>query len=175
LAGALLLSVPALVAMVVVQRVGFFGLLSKIFNLMFRNTWEKLAGSAAILDRAVHAMYRRSTKVLACSFWQLMAWVAGIGEMWLALYFLGHPLPLLEAFMLEALIQASASAAFAVPGALGVQEAGFLLFGHMLGLPNDISAALAVMRRCRDLLLYVPGLIAWQVQEGRWLLRKKKS
>ena len=55
---------------------------------------------------------------------------------------------------------------------LGVQEAGFLVLGHALGLSPDIAAALALMRRCRDLLLYVPGLIAWQVQEGKWLLRR---
>ena len=38
-------------------------------------------------------------------------------EIVIALSYLGHPLPLLDAFMLEALIQASVSAAFVVPGA----------------------------------------------------------
>ncbi|HZI32513.1 MAG TPA: hypothetical protein VFF11_09235, partial [Candidatus Binatia bacterium] len=67
------------------------------------------------------------------------------------------------------------SAAFLVPGALGVQEAGFVLFGHLLGLKPDVAVALAVIRRCRDLLLYAPGLVFWQMQEGRWLLRKKPA
>ena len=102
----------------------------------------------------------------------MIAWFSGIGEIFLALHFLGHPLPLLQCFMIEALIQASSSVAFAVPGALGVQEAGFLLFGHMLGLSSDIAVALAVIRRCRDAIVFVPGLILWQVQEGRWLLKK---
>jgi len=73
--------------------------------------------------------------------------------------------------MIEALIQGSATAAFAVPGALGVQEAGFLVFGGMLGLPAETAAALAVMRRCRDLICYAPALIAWQAHEGKKLLR----
>jgi uncharacterized membrane protein YbhN (UPF0104 family) len=73
--------------------------------------------------------------------------------------------------MIEALIQGAASAAFAVPGALGVQEAGFLVFGGMLGLPPEMAAALAVMRRCRDLICYAPGLIAWQAHEGKRLLK----
>jgi putative membrane protein len=174
LAAGLLVTLPVIAAMTLMQRVGFFGLLDKVFALMFRKQWTKFAGSAARLDRAVHAMYRRKKRILFCGFWQLASWISGTGEVWLALYFLGHPLPFNEAVMIEALVQASASAAFAVPGALGVQEAGFLLFGGMLGLTPDIALALAVIRRCRDLLLFVPGLLVWQVQEGRWLLRSGK-
>lgn len=77
--------------------------------------------------------------------------------------------------MIEALIQGTGSAAFLVPGAIGVQEAGFVLFGSLLGMSHESAAALAVVRRCRDLLLYVPGLIAWQIQEGRWLIGSKES
>ena len=171
----LLLSIPPILAMILVQRAGFFGLLSKLFKAMFRDRFKKFAGSTAALDRAVHTVYRRKARVLVCGFWQLLAWISGVGEIWLALYFLNHPLPLLEAFMMEALIQATASASFVVPGALGVQEAAFLLFGHLLGLSPEIAVALAVIRRCRDLVLYVPGLLLWQVQEGRWLLSKPKS
>ncbi len=175
LAGGLLLSVPIIGGFVAVQRVGFFGLLSKIFALMFRSKWTQFAGSAARLDRAVHTIYRRRWRVIICGFWQFAAWVGGVGEIWLALKFLGHPLSLVECYMVEALIQAASSAAFAVPGALGVQEAAFLVLGHALGLPADIAAALAVIRRCRDLMLYIPGLIVWQVQEGRWLLRGRRG
>ena len=119
-------------------------------------------------------MSRRKARVLFCGLWQFISWVSGSGEIWLALYFLGHTLPLSQAFMIEALIQASSSAAFIIPGALGAQEAGFLVFGGMLGLTPDIAVALAVIRRCRDVILYVPGLIAWQIQEGRWLLRARR-
>jgi putative membrane protein len=170
LALGLLLSAPLIGAMVYVQRVGFFGLLSRLFTLLFRETWKKYAGDARRLDRAVNAMYRRTGRVIFCGVLQWLGWAAGTGEIWLALHFLGHPLPLAETVMIEALIQATSSAAFAVPGALGVQEAGFLLFGGMLGLTPEIAAALAVMRRCRDVLLYVPGLVAWQVGEGRRLV-----
>lgn len=175
LASGVLISLPMIAAMVAVQRLGFFGLLDRIFRLMVRDKWKSFAGSAARLDRAVRLMYRRRGRVLACFFWQFMSWMAGTAEVWLALHFLGHPLGLLECLMIESLIQASSSAAFMVPGALGVQEAGFLLFGRMLGLSPEIAAALAVIRRCRDLLLYVPGLVAWQVQEGRWMLAKGKG
>ena len=153
LAGGLLLSIPPIAGMIIVQRMGFFGLLDRIFNLMIRDKWKKFMGNAASLDRAVHTVYRRRRRVLICTFWQLMAWFLGTGEIWMSLYYLGHTLSLTQCFMIEALIQASASAAFVVPGALGVQEAGFLLFGRMLGLPSETAIAMALIRRCREILL----------------------
>ena len=52
-----------------------------------------------------------------------------------------------------------------MPGGLGVQEGGFILIGGALGLDPSICLALAGARRIRDLLIFVPGLIAWQFAE----------
>lgn len=172
---ALLVSLPLIIALVVVQRIGVFTLLTKLFNFLFRDAWKTFAGNTARLDHAVRTMYKRTDKILICGFWQFVSWVSGTMEIWLALYFMGHTMSLAECFMIESLIQATSSAAFVVPGALGVQEAGFLLFGHLLGLTPEIAAALAIMRRCRDILLYVPGLLFWQFQEGRWLVKEEKA
>ena len=169
---ALVLSTPLIGVLTLVQKLGFFGLLSRLFRAMFREKWAAMAGNAARLDRAVATIYRRRGRAFLCAILQFVAWSLGAGEVWMTLVFLGHPLPFLEAVMIEALIQASASAAFAIPGALGVQEAGFLLVGGMLGLSPGTSTALAVVRRCRDLLCYAPGLIAWQAHEGKRLLRR---
>ncbi|MDD2326024.1 MAG: flippase-like domain-containing protein [Alphaproteobacteria bacterium] len=171
----LLITAPAVGALFTIQKVGLFGLFEKIFGLLLRDKWKKFAGSGAKLDHAVRTMYRRRGKAFACFMWQFASWALCSFEIWLALYYLGHPISLLEAMMIESLIQATSTAAFAVPGALGVQEAGFMLFGSMLGLTPDIAAALAVVRRCRDLILYVPGLLVWQIQESRWLLQARKQ
>jgi uncharacterized membrane protein YbhN (UPF0104 family) len=68
--------------------------------------------------------------------------------------------------VIESLIQAVSSAAFFVPGGLGVQEGGFILIGGALGLDPSTCLALAGARRIRDLLMFVPGLIAWQFVEA---------
>lgn len=168
------MSAPVIGALLLVQRAGFFGLMTKLFTLLFRDKWKNFAGNTARLDHAIRLMYRRRGRALYCGVMQFLAWVACGMEIWLALYYLGHPLPLAECMMIEALIEAVSSAAFIVPGALGVQEAGFLLFGHFLGLTPEIAAALALVRRCRDLMLYVPGLVAWQIQEGRWFVQRHR-
>jgi glycosyltransferase 2 family protein len=73
------------------------------------------------------------------------------------------------------LIQAVSSAAFIVPGALGVQEAAFILIGSALGIDATIALALATARRLRDAIIYFPGLIAWQRTESRARLAKPKG
>lgn len=173
LAAGLLASTPLIIIMAVVQRIGFFGILDKIFTLMLRDAWKNFAGNIGQLDRAIHLIYRRKKNILFCFFWQVISWSSCTGEIWLGLYFLGHQTSLPDCLILEALIQGAATAGFAVPGALGIQEAGFLFFGHLLALPSDIAVALAVIRRCRDLIVFLPGLIVWQIQEGKWLLKKK--
>jgi hypothetical protein len=39
----------------------------------------------------------------------------------------------------------------------------------VLGLPDDVSLALALVRRARDVLVYGPALALWQLGEGRRL------
>jgi hypothetical protein len=82
---------------------------------------------------------------------------------------MSQPAGLREALLLEGLGQAVRSAAFAVPGALGVQEGGYVLIGGMFGLSPQLALALSLIKRVRELLLGLPGLAAWQLLEGRRL------
>jgi len=74
--------------------------------------------------------------------------------------------------MLESLGQAIRGFAFAIPGALGVQEGGYVLLGSLLGIPAPVALALSLTKRARDFALGIPGLIYWQIAEGRWLRRR---
>jgi putative membrane protein len=171
----LLIAVPIVAALVAVQRLGMFGVLGRVFNALFKDRWAALVASADRLDRWVRLLYRRRNRLLACGLWQLAGWALGAGEIYLALYFLGHPVSLLDALLIEALAQAVSSAAFVVPAAIGVQEGGFLLFGTLLGLSPEISLALALARRARDLIMFAPPLLIWQWFEARRLLATRPS
>ena len=50
---------------------------------------------------------------------------------------------------------------------MGAQEAGFLGLGMLLGLDAEAAAALAVARRLRDLVVFLPGLLFWARAERR--------
>lgn len=154
------------------QRRGLFGRLARAVEWAARGRhWMALVGGAERLDLMVVEVYRRPRAVLESSFWQLVAWVLGTGEVWLILYFMGQPVGLIEAFLLESLGQAVRAAGFVVPAALGVQEGGFLLLGAAVGLSPDVALALSLAKRVRELLVGLPGLFAWQIAEGRRLWR----
>lgn len=153
------------------QRRGLFLRLARIAEkLGGRQGWISLAGGADALDRAVGALYRNRRGFLACVLWRLAGWCAGVGEVWLALYVLGYPVSVLDAFILESLGQAVRSAGFAIPGAIGIQEGSYLLLGALIGVPGEIAISVSLLKRVREVVLGLCGLAAWQISEGRWAL-----
>jgi putative membrane protein len=158
------------------QRAGMFLALARVFERMAGGgDWLSLVGSAARLDQSVGRLYRRRRPFAIACAWRFLAWSLGAGEVWLALHFLGHPVSLLEALMLESLGNAVRGAAFAVPGALGVQEGGFIILGSQVGLGAETSLALSLVKRFRELVLGLPGLAVWQLAEGRQLWRRGRG
>jgi hypothetical protein len=128
-----------------------------------------IAGASAI-DDAVVAAYRSGRPILRASVLQLMGWTASAGEVWLVMQALGQPLGVIDAFILESLGSGVRAAAFMVPGALGVLEASFVLFGALVGLSADAALAISLSKRVRELALGLPGLFVWHWMEGHYLL-----
>lgn len=154
------------IALILAQRAGALSAIMFALDRMIAGRLRSLVDEAHRLDSAMRALYARHRDVVACLGWQLAGWIAGAGEIWLALYFLGQPRSWADAIVIEALVQAITSVAFLVPAALGVQEGGFMLIGAALGIDSTTSLALATARRLRDLIVFLPGLIAWQRAEA---------
>ncbi|EDZ99632.1 conserved hypothetical protein [Burkholderia sp. H160] len=158
---------PLLLLFGLVQHANPFERITRVLNRMTSGKLATLVGQSAQIDQSIKVIWRRRAVVLRyLFFWQPLQCVLTSLEIWLALYFLGVRVTLVEAVVIESLIQAISSAAFFVPGGLGVQEGAFVLIGGALGLDPATSLALAAARRIRDLLMFVPGLIAWQFAEA---------
>jgi putative membrane protein len=158
---------PVLVLFALVQHASPFERITRLLNRATSGKLTSLVGRSAQIDESIKAIWRRRGVVLRyLFFWQTLQNFATSIEIWLALRFLGSPVSLAEAFVIESLIQAVSSAAFFVPGGLGVQEGAFMVIGRALGLTPSTSLALAGARRIRDVLIFVPGLVAWQVAES---------
>ena len=117
------------------------------------------------IDSALDALYRRRRALTAAFLWRIVERFAKAGEVWLALWLMGHPVSLVEAIILESLTQAVRAAAFMVPAGVGVQEGGLVLIGSALGLSPDLSLALSLAKRFRELIVGLPGLLSWQYWE----------
>jgi len=148
------------------QRRGLFGRVMRTLNRFAgRRDWSAWLNHAESIDLAVAAAYGRGLRVTASFALSLLAWLVGTGEVYLILALLHWRTSWIDALVLESLGQAIRGAGFAVPGALGVQEAGYLLLAPVAGLSADAALALALAKRAREILLGVPGLLYLQWSE----------
>jgi putative membrane protein len=161
-AGAVLMAL-ALAGFTAFQRRGGFARLARRIERMAQGQWTSLVSNAAALDRAVAGLYADRRAIGIAWAWHLASWLVGVGEVWLALWCLGTPVDLATAALLESLGQAVRAAAFAVPGALGIQEGGYLALGAALGIPPTTALALSLVKRVREITLGIPGLVSWQL------------
>jgi putative membrane protein len=142
------------------QRRGFFSkLMRAATRFAGKRDWSQWMSQAAAIDLAVQLTYARRGPVAASFLLSLIGWLVGTGEVFLILQLIHHPVGWIDALLLESLGQAIRGAAFAIPGALGVQEGGYLLLAPLAGLPPDAALALSLAKRTRELLLGVPGLL----------------
>jgi len=167
LIGGIAVAAPVLLAFLVAQHWGLFKLLEDFLERMAKKWhWVKDV-SVAGLHNTIKALYRDHRGIVEGSGSHMLSWILGSGEIWIALHFMGNPVSFREALILESLTMAVRVVGFAIPGALGVQEGGYLLVGQLLGLSPEICLALSLVKRARDVLLGVPALAGWHFLEGR--------
>ena len=142
------------------QRRGIFGKLIHTFSRFAgKRDWSRWQIRAAAIDVQVQAAYQRGARVAASFALSLLGWFVGIGEVYLIATLLGTPVSWVDSLLLESLGQAIRGAGFAIPGALGVQEGGYLLLAPLVGLPPNAALALSLAKRARELLLGLPGIL----------------
>jgi len=172
--GALAASLPLPIALLYLLRHGqLFSRLEafaiKLLNGPSRFT-ELLGGSR--LDHEVRALYSQPRRLSVACLWQILGFLAGSFESWLALQLLGFPITVWDAIAIEAATQAVRHIIFFVPAGLGVQEGGLVLFGSVIGLPADAAIALSLVKRAREVGFGVPALLSWQWAEAHRLRRR---
>ncbi len=137
-----------------------------ILHLSSRFGWTAL-GEVVGLDAAVRNTYRRVGRTAMACLYHSVSWLLGGVEVCLALHFLGADVGLGEGIVIEALGQALKAAGFAIPGALGVAEGGYVVVCALFGLPADVALALGLIKRLREVALGIPALLAWHWLEAR--------
>jgi len=171
---ALLLSLPIPVGTALVLRYGsVFGRIEGFLRPLLGES--ALSDGAAALDRELRACLSRGWTLAFAGALQLIALLSASFEIWLALRLFGHPVGARAAVMLESMTQAMRHLAFVVPAGLGVQEAGFVLFGHALGVSTELALAVSMAKRMREVLCGLPALVSWQLAEASRLRSAVRS
>jgi putative membrane protein len=158
-------------AFLTVQRRAF-GTVDRLARMLGRGWADRTAAGAASLHAALAEIYRLRARIRLSFVLHLACWITSTVEAWLALFFAGAPLGFMTVLVIESLLYAARSVAFAVPNAVGVQEAAYILLGASFGLTPEMALALSLLKRARDLTIGLPALAAWQLVESGRLWRR---
>lgn len=127
--------------------------------------WPATAGLDG-LHVALTGAFRAPGRVTWAALWHLLSWLLGGIEVCLILHFFGMDTGIGPGLVIESLGQALKAVGFAVPGAIGVQEGGYVVVCRLFGIPPETALALSLMKRVREVVLGVPGLILWHRAES---------
>lgn len=128
----------------------------------------KRADKLRRLDHQIFDFYRNEpgSFALSCVAY-FTGWITDTLEILLVSYLLGMPVDWSQAIAIEAFITVAKAMGLIIPGALGVQESGFVFLFLLFGLPPALGVSYAIFRRGRELIfaaiggtmLYTQGLI----------------
>ena len=133
-------------------------------RLLGRFGVRRFAGHEGLgrVDRTLADFYLRQpgrlTLSIACHF---AAWLLGALETWIILRFLGTPVSLVTATVIEAFGTGIRFATFMIPGSLGALEGGYVATFAALGLGGTMGVSFSLVRRLRELVWIGVGLVAF--------------
>jgi putative membrane protein len=163
----------ALAGFFAAQRFGGAKLFDRLLmTLAAKLGWSALANRESLHDNLVR-IYANLPRLAAAMLVHLGVWFVGALEVLVVLRLMGFSISYGEAVAIESVGQAVRAAAFLMPGALGVQEAGFIAVCAVYGIPAPQALALSLVKRVPDITLGVPFLFVWHAHETRALIRRQ--
>jgi putative membrane protein len=139
-----------------------------------KRRWSVFAHVVDLGDR-LQMIWRNHRGLSASLFVHVVTVFFGAAEVWIAFYFMGHPVSVAAAIAIESIGQGGKAAAFMLPGGIGVQDGTMIAAAAIFGVPVEVALAMALIKRVPDLVLGIPSLLMWQALEGRRLFARRRS
>jgi putative membrane protein len=162
-------AMPLLGGFYLAQRRGGQRVLHTVLSRLSGDSNWRVLGTVDAVYEKFSAIYAGRFRLAASGVVHMTGWLVGVAEVLIVLRCMGEPVTIGEALVIESLVQAVRGAAFAVPSALGAQEAGLILLCGLFQIPSDQALALSFIKRAADLVVGVPSLVMLQILEGRRL------
>jgi putative membrane protein len=150
-------------------------LFSRIGSRIARRRLADAQERVEVLQAELSLIYGHTMRLAIGFAVHLLGWLCTGVAGWITYHLLGVPIDFDDALAIEALLAAATAATFLVPVSAGVQEAGYAGLGAIFGVSPDLSLAVSLVRRARDLALGVPILLLWQFFEMRRLRATARS
>ncbi len=154
---------------------GFAGLMERAVLRIGRMVGITGRREIAGLNEAIRACLRHPGRVTAATFWHLVSWLLGAIEVCMALHFLNNDITLVDGLIIESIGQALKTLGFAVPGALGIQEGGYIVICRVFGISPEVAIAVSLLKRVREAALGIPALVYWRQREHAAAVRAASS
>lgn len=126
--------------------------------------WRAGRGLAATLhhvrdveDRFIQFYTGHRSRFSIAVLLSVLQWFLGMLEVYYALAFLGHPVSLTDALIIEAVAQLIRAGTFFIPANLGAQEGAFVITCTAITGSPTLGLATALIRRFRELVWIVWG------------------
>lgn len=139
-----------------------------------KRRWSVFAHVVDLGDQ-LQVIWRNHRGLSASLFVHVVTVFFGAVEVWIAFYFMGHPVSVAAAIAIESIGQGGKAAAFMLPGGIGVQDGTLIAAAAIFGVPVEVALAMALIKRVPDLVLGIPSLLLWQALEGRRLFVRRRS
>jgi putative membrane protein len=147
------------------QRRGGQRILRSVVTRLAGDREWRVLGTIDAVYQNLGTIYAARSNVIASGVVHLVGWAIGVTEVAIVFAFMGHPVSIGEALVIESLLHAVRGAAFAIPSALGAQEGALVVLCAAFGIPPEQAIALSLVKRAADVVLGVPGLLGWQMLE----------
>jgi len=129
---------------------------------------EERKASLEELDSTIRTFYthhRRTFYLALLTFF--VAWVLETLEVYAILYYLEVQVDMLTSLSIAALTVFIKGSTFFIPGSLGAQEGGYVLLLLAFGYPDVTGITFALIRRLREILWILVGLVCLLLLKGR--------
>jgi putative membrane protein len=143
----------------------------RIAGRWFKDAQERIE----ILQSEMSLIYGHTWRLVLGFVVHFLGWIGTGIAGWIAYRVVGANIDFDDALAIEALLSGVAALAFLVPVNAGVQEAGYAGLGAIFGVPPEISLAVSLIRRARDVAIGVPILLVWQFFEMRKLRSQSRE
>lgn len=158
----LLVAILAAGAFFIVQRRGF-----SLLERLAERFLPAAAFHAAAARQAINKIHDAPWRMTISFAVHCAGWLSSAFGTWLALRLIATPISFSDAIGIESLLCMARSAAVFVPGAIGVQEAGYAAMMPLFGLTPQVGLAVSLLKRAREIAIGAPVLLVWQIAEGR--------